>query len=144
MECKFPAQIINKVKRYHNRQNSCELYHKVLNSLILQIRENQFFLSPWFFFSFIFISWRLINLQYCSGFCHTLTWISRGLTCVPHPDPLSCLPLHPIPLGLPSTPALRTSLLLPTWTGDMFHPWVYTCFNDILSEHPTLTFSHRV
>ena len=26
-----------------------------------------------FFLSFIFISWRLITLQYCSGFCHTLT-----------------------------------------------------------------------
>ena len=26
-----------------------------------------------FFFSFIFISWRLITLQYCSGICHTLT-----------------------------------------------------------------------
>ena len=26
-----------------------------------------------FFFSFISISWRLISLQYCSGFCHTLT-----------------------------------------------------------------------
>ena len=25
-----------------------------------------------FFFPFIFISWRLITLQYCSGFCHTL------------------------------------------------------------------------
>ena len=30
-----------------------------------------------FFFPFIFISWRLITLQYCSGFCHTLTWIMR-------------------------------------------------------------------
>ena len=27
------------------------------------------------YFPFIFISWRLITLQYCSGFCHTLTWI---------------------------------------------------------------------
>ena len=26
-----------------------------------------------YFFSFIVISWRLITLQYCSGFCHTLT-----------------------------------------------------------------------
>ena len=26
-----------------------------------------------FIFSFIFISWRLTTLQYCSGFCHTLT-----------------------------------------------------------------------
>ena len=28
-------------------------------------------------FSFIFISWRLITLQYCSGFCHTLTRIRK-------------------------------------------------------------------
>ena len=67
------------------------------------------------FFSFIFISWRLITLQYCSDFCHTLTWSSHGFTCVPHPDPLSCLLLHPIPLGLPSAPALSTCLMLPTW-----------------------------
>ena len=40
-----------------------------------------------FFFMFIFISWRLITLQYCSGFCHTLTWISHGFTCITHPDP---------------------------------------------------------
>ena len=32
-----------------------------------------------FIFSFIFISWRLIILQYCSGFCHTLTCISHGI-----------------------------------------------------------------
>ena len=55
-------------------------------------------------FFFHFISWRLITLQYCSGFCHTLTWISHGFTCVPHPDPPSHPPLHPIPLGLPSAP----------------------------------------
>ena len=55
-----------------------------------------------FFFPFIFISWRLITLQCCSGFCHTLTWIIHGCTCVPHPDPPSHLPLHPIPLGLPA------------------------------------------
>ena len=36
---------------------------------------------------YLFISWRLITLQYCSGFCHTLTWISHGFTCIPHPDP---------------------------------------------------------
>ena len=55
-------------------------------------------MSLLFFFPFIFISWRLITLQYCSGFCHTLTWISHEFTCVPHPDPSSHLPLHPIPL----------------------------------------------
>ena len=43
--------------------------------------------NVWFFFSFIVISWRLITLQYYSGFCHTLTWISHGFTCVPIPIP---------------------------------------------------------
>ena len=75
-----------------------------------------------FFSPFIFISWRLITSQYCSGFCHTLTWISCGFTCVPHPDPRSHLPPHPIPLGLPSAPALSTCLMHPTWAGDLFHP----------------------
>ena len=57
-----------------------------------------FFLGRvFFFFSFIFISWKIMTLQYCSGFCHALTWISHGFTCVPHPDPLSLLPPHPIP-----------------------------------------------
>ena len=62
-----------------------------------------FYFSFFFFFSYIFIffiSWRLITLQCCSGFCHALTWISHGITCIPHPDPPSYLPLHPIPLGL--------------------------------------------
>ena len=74
-------------------------------------------------FSFIFISWRLITLQYCSGFCHTLTWISHGVACVPHSDPPSCLPPHLISLGLPSAPALSTCLMHPTWAGDLFHPF---------------------
>ena len=29
-------------------------------------------------------------------FFHTLTWISLGYTCIPHPDPPSHLPLHPL------------------------------------------------
>ena len=73
-----------------------------------------------FFFPFIFISWGLITLQYCSGFCHTLTWISYGFTCILHPDPPSHLPLH---LGLCNAPALSTCLMHPTWAGDLFHPW---------------------
>ena len=46
-----------------------------------------------FFLIFIFISWRLITLQYCSVFC--CTWISHGFTCVPHPGPPSHFP--PLP-----------------------------------------------
>ena len=40
----------------------------------------------------------------------------------PHPDPPSRLPPHPIPLGLPSAPALSTCLMHSTWAGDLFHP----------------------
>ena len=41
------------------------------------------FLFIYFYFLFVpftFLSWRLITLQYCSGFCHTLTWISHEFT----------------------------------------------------------------
>ena len=40
-----------------------------------------------FFFLIIYFNWRLITLPYCSGFCHTLTWVSHGWTCVPHHCP---------------------------------------------------------
>ena len=48
----------------------------------------------------------LTTLQYCSSFCHRLIWNSHGYTCVPHPEPPSHLPPHPIPQGCPSAPAL--------------------------------------
>ena len=50
-------------------------------------------------FKLIYFNWRLTTLQYCGGFCRTLTWISHGYTCIPHPDPPSHLPPHPIPQG---------------------------------------------
>ena len=82
-------------------------------------------LSGTFFFPFIFISWRLITLQYCSGFCHTLTWISHGVTCVPHPDPPSHIPPHPIPLGLPIVPA---PLYQPWALVSCIQPGLEICF----------------
>ena len=65
-----------------------------------------------FFFNYflkcIYFKWMLIILQYCSGFCHTLTWINNGCTCVSHHEPPSHLLPHPIPQGHPSAPALST------------------------------------
>ena len=86
-----------------------------------------FFFCPMDFLKFIyifiyFITWRLITSQYCSGFCHTLTRISHGFTCIPHPDPPSDLTLCLIPLGLPSAPGLSACLMHPTSAGDLFHP----------------------
>ena len=60
---------------------------------------NTYSLPNFFFPPIIFISRRLITLQYCSVFCHTLTWISHGFTCVPHPDPPLAPPFPPEPSG---------------------------------------------
>ena len=48
----------------------------------------------------IYFNWRLITLQCCSGFCRTLTWISHGCTCVPHPEPPLPPPSSSHPSGL--------------------------------------------
>ena len=86
---------------------------------------------------FIYFNWRLITLQYYGGFCHTLTWISHGFTCVPHPEPPSHLPPHHIPLGHPSAPALSTCFMHHTWTGDVSHMIIYMfqCYS-LRSSHP--------
>ena len=61
-----------------------------------------------FFKKLIYFNWRLITLQYCSVFCHPLTWINHGCTCVPHPELPSHLSPHLIPQGHSSAPALNT------------------------------------
>ena len=49
---------------------------KSLPASVGDVRDKDLIPGPqllFFFFPFIFISWRLITLQYCSGFFHTLT-----------------------------------------------------------------------
>ena len=70
------------------------------------INELQMFLAFLFLHLFIYLNWRLITLQYCSGFCHTLTWVSHVCTCVPHSESHSHFPPYPIPQGHPGAPAL--------------------------------------
>ena len=60
-----------------------------------------------FIYLFIFISWRLITLQYYSGFCHTGVGIGMGNTCIYMADSCQtflafsqsrssiCLSMHP-------------------------------------------------
>ena len=58
------------------------------------------------------------------------------------PESPSHLPPHPSPLGCPRTWAL--SVLLHAWNSHWSSISHDTCFNAILSYHPTLTFSHIV
>ena len=90
-----------------------------------------------FIYLFIFyISLRLITLQYCSGFCQTLTWISHGYTCIPHPDPpsLSTRSLWVFPLHLVQAlvSCIQPGLVI-CFTLDNIHCHVYSCMCSSLS-----------
>ena len=94
-----------------------------------------------FIFSFIFISWKLITLQYCSVFCHTLTWISHGFTCVPHPNPPSRLPPHPIPslwvFPVHQPWALVSCIQPGLWSLSPLIIYLFQCYS-LRSSHPHL------
>ena len=51
------------------------------------------------FLKFIYFNWRLISLQYCGGFCHTLTWISHRCTCPLSQTPIPSLCAVPVHLS---------------------------------------------
>ena len=57
---------------------------------------------------FFFCNWRLITLQYCSGFAIHWHESVMSLHVFPILNIPSHLPPHPIPLGHPSAPALST------------------------------------
>ena len=117
--------------------------HNILCTHLKQIVHLDWDWPDLFFFNFlkfIYFSWRLITLQYCSGFCHTLIWISHGCTCVPHPEPSSHLPPHPIPLGDPSAPALSTlshASNLDWWSVSHMIIYMFQCYS-VRSSHPHL------
>ena len=92
------------------------------------------------FCKFIYFNWRLITLQYCSGFCHTFTWISHGCTCIPHPEPSSDLLPHPIPHGHPCAPALSAlfhALNLDWSSSSHIVIYMFQCYS-LNSSYPCL------
>ena len=86
------------------------------------------------FVSFFYFNWRLIALQYCSGFCHSVTWFSMGV----HVFPI--LNSHPISLGHPSAPALSTlsrELNLDWQSTSHMIIYMFQCYS-LRSSHPRL------
>ena len=86
---------------------------------------------------FFFFNWKLITLQYCSGFCHTLTWISHGCIFVSHAELPSHLPPHPIPQDHPSAPAFSTLSHvsnLDWWSFSHMIIYIFQCYT-LKSSH---------
>ena len=93
------------------------LYHCLQVSYLTPILLT--FLTLTFFLIFIFTLFYFTILYW---FCHTLTWIHHGCTCIPKLEPPSHLPPHNISLGHHRAPA--PSMLYPTsdidWRFDSY------------------------
>ena len=96
-----------------------------------------------FFFPFIFISWRPITLQYCSGFCHTLTWISHGRTWLSKNNISNSFFLFffcgiLVPWGFPGDPVVKN---LPASVGDIRETMVQSLWREDPLEKEMATHS---
>ena len=117
--------------------------------------SNSFFL----FSLFVFISWRLIILQYCSGFCHTLTWIYMCLhvnyihwheftwiyMCSPSRSPFPPpSPSHPSGSSQCTSPEhLSHASNLGWWSVSPLIVYLFQCYSFVTS-HPLLPQSPKV
>ena len=109
------------------------MYREAWHTAVHRVAKSWTWLSKW-----TELNW--ITLKYCSGFCHTLTWISHGCTCVLHPEPPSHLPSHLIPHGHPSAPALSTlshELNLDWWSISHMIIYMFQSYS-LKSSHPHL------
>jgi len=126
--------------------NICKIDQQAAENIDRREREKEGRVQSSSFLSF-FLSLFLfyfLTLQYCIGFTIYQNESTTGIHVFPilNPPP-SSLPipsLWVIPVHQPQA----SSIVHWTWTGDSFHIWYYTCFNAIVPNHPTLSFSHRV
>ena len=93
----------------------------------------------------IYYNWRLITLQYCDSFCHTLTWICHGTHVSPKPKPpptsLSTPALWVVPVHWLWVCCFITELgLVIYFTYGNIH---FQCYS-LKSSHPHLLQSPKV
>ena len=100
------------------------------NWTLATLRSHQSSNTCPFFKKNIYFNWRLITLQYYSGFLPYMTWVSHECTCVP----------HPIPQGHSSAPALSTlshASNLDWWSISHMIIYIFQCYS-LKSSHPCL------
>ena len=100
--------------------------------------QNPFLLFFFQFYLFIFLLYNVVLV---------LPYIDMNLpwcTCVPHPEPPSHLPPHPIPLGHPSAPAPSTLYHASNMDWQFILHMIFCMFKCHSPYHPTLALSHGV
>ena len=89
-----------------------------------------------FEYKFIYFFWRLITLQYWSGFAIYWHESTTGV----HVFPILNTPPTSFPIPylwvIPVHQPQASCILHRTWTGDLFLIWYYTCYNAVLPNHP--------
>ena len=87
------------------------LHQKYLSTVLLTDIRTYFQVFLFLFFVFKLFIFTLLYFIILYWFCHILTWIHHGCTCVPKHEPPSHFPPHNISLGHPRAPA--PSMLYP-------------------------------
>ena len=122
-------------------QNTC--FTAKSSGVSFQAHVFSFSFNADFIFPFIFISWKLITLQYCSGFCHTLTCFDMYLPwiymCSPSRSPLPPpSPSHPSGSSQCTSPEhLSHASSLGWWSISPLILSLFQCYS-LRTSHPRL------
>ena len=94
--------------------------------------------SPLYILFFLIFIFTLFYFTILYWFCHTLTWIHHGCTCVPKHEPLTHLPPHNISLGHHRAPAPSMLYLasdIDWWFDSYMIVYMFQCHSP-KSSHP--------